>query len=219
MAGEDLSVSETVLTQDIDTTSGNDVITTAISNAIAVGLEISATGIPAGTTIVAIAPSATPGFYDLTLSADATATATVSADFKTIAGKISLWQHEIGYDEVKGQNVNAIYSMFETNDLGLVTGGPSQPSPVGENYWLHLERLEPDFLQTGEMELYITGRPYAQSEDQTTGPYVFNPDTNKIDLREQRRELRLKFVSNTLNGNYQLGTLLLSVNLGDVRGY
>lgn len=219
MAGEDLSVSETVLTQDIDTTSGNDVITTAISNAIAVGLEISATGIPAGTTIVAIAPSATPGFYDLTLSANATATATVSADFKTIAGKISLWQHEIGYDEVKGQNVNAIYSMFETNDLGLVTGGPSQPSPVGENYWLHLERIEPDFLQTGEMELYITGRPYAQSEDQTTGPYVFNPDTNKIDLREQRRELRLRFVSNTLNGNYQLGTLLLSVNLGDVRGY
>ena len=109
--------------------------------------------------------------------------------------------------------------MFETNDLGLVTGGPSQPSPVGENYWLHLERIEPDFLQTGEMELYITGRPYAQSEDQTTGPYVFNPDTNKIDLREQRRELRLRFVSNTLNGNYQLGTLLLSVNLGDVRGY
>jgi len=100
-----------------------------------------------------------------------------------------------------------------------VSGGPSQPSPVGENRWLRLERVEPDFLMSGEMEMYITGRPYAQSEDQTTGPYVFDSNTNKIDLKEQRRELRLQFVSNTQNGNYQLGNLLLSADIGDVRGY
>ena len=132
---------------------------------------------------------------------------------------VSLWQHEFGTDEIKGVQVSAIESYFETNDLGWVSGGPSQPSAVGENYWLNLERVEPDFLQSGNMEIYITGRPYAQEEDQTSQAYVFTPTTGKIDMREQRRECRLKAVSNTVGGNYQLGRLLLSANFGDVRGY
>jgi len=132
---------------------------------------------------------------------------------------VSLWQHEFGTDEIKGAQVNAIESYFETNDLGWVSGGPSQPSAVGENYWLNLERVDPDFLQSGNMEIYITGRPYAQEEDQTSQAYVFTPTTGKIDMREQRRECRLKAVSNTVGGNYQLGRLLLSANFGDVRGY
>ena len=132
---------------------------------------------------------------------------------------VSLWQHEIGTDAVQNTNVLAIESYFETNDLGWVSGGPAQPSPIGENKWIHLERLEPDFLQEGEMELYVTGRPFAQSDDKTTGPYIFEPNTNKIDLREQRRELRLKFVSNVAGGNYQVGKIILDADLGDVRGY
>jgi hypothetical protein len=38
-------------------------------------------------------------------------------------------------------------------------------------------------------------------------------------MKEQRRELRLKFVSNTLNGDYQMGRVLLNADIGDVRGY
>jgi hypothetical protein len=132
---------------------------------------------------------------------------------------VSLWQHEFGTDEIRGVQVNAIESYFETNDLGWVSGGPSQPSAIGENYWLHLERVEPDFIQSGNMEIYITGRPYAQEADQTSAAYVFTPTTGKIDMREQRRECRLKAVSNTVGGNYQLGRLLLSANIGDVRGF
>lgn len=132
---------------------------------------------------------------------------------------VSLYQNEIGTDKVSGATAVAIESYFETNDLGWVSGGPSQPSAMGENKWIHLERLEPDFVQAGQMELYVTGRPFAQSQDETTGPYVFNPSTNKIDLREQRRELRLKFVSNVTGGNYQVGKILLDADMGDVRGY
>lgn len=132
---------------------------------------------------------------------------------------VCLWQHETGTDEVKNTSSNAILSSFETSDLGWVAGGPAQPSPVGENRWLHLERLEPDFIQQGEMELYVTGRPFAQADDKTTGPYPFEPGTTKIDLREQRRELRLKFVSNVAGGDYQMGKVIVSADLGDTRGY
>jgi len=132
---------------------------------------------------------------------------------------VSLYQNEIGTDKVTGALAVAIESYFETNDLGLVSGGPSQPSMVGENKWLRLERIEPDFIQSGEMEVYVTGRPFAQSTDVTTGPYTFDPDTGKVDMREQRRELRLKFVSNVAGGDYQVGKVLLDADFGDVRPY
>jgi hypothetical protein len=132
---------------------------------------------------------------------------------------VSLYQNEFGTDPVQGVTATAIESYFETNDLGWVTGGPSQPSPVGENRWLHIERLEPDFVQAGSMQLYVTGRPFAQSADQTSSAYDFTPTTNKIDMREQRRELRLRFVSNVQGGNYQLGKVIITADLGDVRGY
>jgi hypothetical protein len=137
----------------------------------------------------------------------------------TLMSFVSLYQNEVGTDKVTGSIATAIESYFETNDLGLVSGGPSQPSPVGENKWLRLERIEPDFIQSGDMSVYVTGRPFAQSADVTSAAYTFTPSTGKVDMREQRRELRLKFVSNVTGGNYQLGKLLLDADFGDVRPY
>lgn len=132
---------------------------------------------------------------------------------------VPLWQHEIGTDAVSGTSASAIESNFETNDLGWVSGGPAQPSAVGDNKWLHIERVEPDFIQSGVMECYVVGRPYAQSEDKTSEAFFFEPNTNKIDMREQRRELRLRFVSNVAGGDYQVGRIIISADTGDVRGY
>jgi len=153
------------------------------------------------------------------MSAAATATATVPLTFSTPENRIEILQHEIGTDAINGQNVNAIESYFETNDLGWVSGGPSEPAMTGMNKWIRLERVEPDFVLNGNMTLYITGRPYAQSDDAQSIPFVFDANTNKIDMKEQRRELRLKFVSNEAGGDYQLGRVLLNADIGDVRGY
>ena len=154
------------------------------------------------------------------MSAAATATATVPLTFSTPENRIEILQHEIGTDAINGQNVNAIESYFETNDLGWVSGGPSEPAMTGVNRWLRLERVEPDFVLEGNMTLYVTGRPYAQSADAQSAPYVFDATTNKIDMKEQRREIRLKFVSNEAGGDYQLGRVLLNADLaGDTRGY
>lgn len=143
----------------------------------------------------------------------------VMAGTQDYSGYIKLWQHEIGYDEVDGPNVSAIQSSFTTHDLSWVTGNPAQEVPIGDNFWTHFERVEPDFLQQGDMNLYVIGRPYAQAPDVSSDAYVFSSTTTKIDMREQRREIRLKFESNTVNGNYQAGRILLSADLGDVRGY
>ena len=41
-----------------------------------------------------------------------------------VLGEYTVWQHEIGVDQVYLSNVNAIESSFETNSLGWVNGGP-----------------------------------------------------------------------------------------------
>jgi len=223
-AGTNLTIEEPIFSATIDTTNGNADIEMAETNQIALNQVVNSASIPSGAYVIAIAPSATPGNITVTLSANATATQTETAEFVTMAGLSTIWQHEIGTDAVDGDTFLAIESYFETSDLGWVAGGPAQ-SPqfpagsVGENKWLHVQRIEPDFVQNGEMYVQVVGRPYAQVEDVYSQPYAFNPDTGKIDMREQRRLGRLKFGSNVTGGNYQMGRVLINADFGDVRGY
>jgi len=133
-------------------------------------------------------------------------------------GKYTLWQHEVGTNSIYTNTVNAIESYVETNVVGSWTGLVGSVQQPGDNLWTRIERVEPDFVQTGDMEVIITGKSYADDADDPSDPYVFNADTLKIDMKEQRREMRLKFRSNTQNGDYFMGRVLLSVETGDVRG-
>jgi hypothetical protein len=134
------------------------------------------------------------------------------------AGKYTLWQHEIGTNQVYTNNVDAIESYFETNAIGSQAGLVGATQQAGENLWTRIERLEPDFVQTGDMSLVVTGKSYADDVDDPSDPYVFSPTTLKIDMKEQRREMRLRFTSNTQNGDFFMGRVVLSIDTGDVRG-
>jgi hypothetical protein len=185
-----------------------------------IGNVLSATAASLGGAGAGFAISVTAIYLQaIQMSAAATSTASEELTFSTPPDLIAMYQHEIGTDEVDGQNVQSILSSFETNDLGWVSGGPSQLATEGVNRWIRLDRIEPDFIQSGEMSVIVTGRPFAQGEDKESDPYVFGPNNGKIDMREQRRELRLKFTSNVAGGNYQLGKVLLSAEIGDVRPY
>ncbi len=218
-AGATKSVLTEIFSTTAITVSGSANIEIPEINLISLGQQATGVGIANDSLVIAIAPSLTPGYFTVTLDKPATASGTVSVALNTPANRIILWQHEIGTDEIIFNSSNAIESFFETSDLGFVAGGPAQTVPVGENFWVNLERVEPDFVQEGEMTFQVTGRPYAQSEDVASQEYPFSPDTGKIDMRQQRREIRLRFKSNVSGGNYQMGKVLLSVTLGDVRPF
>ena len=218
-AGATVSTVEEIFSSSITTTNTSPNIEVPQTNQIAVGQLVIGAGVAANSIITAIVPSATAGFFTVTLTNPATASATVTASFNTTAGRVTLWQHEVGTDEINNTNVNAIESFFETSDLGWVQGGPAQTSPVGDNYWLRIERIEPDFIQEGTMTVQVTGRPFAQSQDVISDPFAFEPTTGKVDMREQRREIRLRFTSNIQGGDYQMGKVLLNATVGDTRPY
>lgn len=134
------------------------------------------------------------------------------------AGEYTLWQHETGTNEVYTNQVNAIDSYFETNVIGARVGLVGTVEQPGDNVWTRCERIEPDFVQSGAMEVTVLGKGYADDTDQESDPFTFDPDTLKVDMREQYRELRLRFRSNTQNGDYFMGRVLLSLDTGDVRG-
>jgi len=133
-------------------------------------------------------------------------------------GGYTLWQHETGTNEVYTNQVNAIDSSFETCVIGARMGLVGAAEQPGDNVWTRIERIEPDFVQSGAMEVIVTGNGYAEDIPQPSDPYMFNPDTLKVDMKEQRREMRLIFRSNTQNGNYFMGRVLMSIDTGDVRG-
>jgi hypothetical protein len=133
-------------------------------------------------------------------------------------GTYTLWQHETGVNQIYLNFVNAIDSYFETPPLGTYAGLVGATQQPGDNVWTRCERVEPDFVQEEQMYLIVTGKGYADDIDQPSDPYYFEVDTLKVDMREQRREMRMRFGSNTYNGNYFMGKVLLSLDTGDVRG-
>jgi hypothetical protein len=124
-----------------------------------------------------------------------------------------LWIHEEGMDEIDGLSMQPIQSYFETADISL-------PVIAQDNHALSVVYLEPDFVQVGDMTVQVMGRANARSPEVNGIPMTFveNPQTPQeqvVFLKTQRRELRFRFESNTLGGNYQMGLILAHLQEGD----
>jgi hypothetical protein len=135
-----------------------------------------------------------------------------------VHGGYAIWQHEFGLNKVTFLDESAIQSSFTTCDISWVGGTPSQDTAQGVNRRMHLRRIEPDFVQAGTMTLDVIGRKFASGESQEiSGPFTFDENTPKIDMRVEHRETRLKFESNTIDGNYEMGRILITAEYGDER--
>jgi hypothetical protein len=130
----------------------------------------------------------------------------------------TIWQHEFGQNQVNLNTEVAVYSSVTTSDISWLTGSPSQEGLIGVNRRMHLRRVEPNFLQTGTMAMTILGRKFANSAtEEVSGPYYFEPHTDKIDLRVEHRLMRLRFESNEIDGNFEMGRLMITAEFGDER--
>jgi len=189
-------------------------VSAMVYGTIAVGQIVQGTNVPDQMVITALG-SGTGGTGTYTVS---NPTSTTVASTLMSCNGYTIWQHETGTNQIYLTNVDAVYSSFETPILGSMQGLVGATQQPGDNNWTRCERIEPDFVQTGTMDVIVTGKGYADDVDQPSTPYNFDPTTLKIDMREQRREMRLKFESNTFNGDYQMGKIILSLDVGDVRG-
>lgn len=125
-----------------------------------------------------------------------------------------VWVHEQLTDEYDGPNIRPIRSFFETADLSALV--------QGRNEYLRITTIEPDFVQRGPMTVQVTGRANARAPEVFSTTFTF-PETAAADkpyeqivmLKEQRRELRVRFESNSVYGNYQMGQIIGHIDSGD----
>ncbi len=124
------------------------------------------------------------------------------------------WLQEQLTDEYDGSNIRPIRSYFETADLSALVQGRSE--------YLRITMIEPDFVQSGPMSVQVTGRANARAPEVTSTQFEF-PETAPADkpyeqivmLKEQRRELRVRFESNAVYGDYQMGQIIGHISTGD----
>ena len=122
------------------------------------------------------------------------------------------WVHEQGVDEIDGTLAAPIQSYFETADLSSL--------PQGQDNYLRISALEPDFVQSGPMTVQVTGRANARAPEVVSSIFTFPEQANQpheqiVMLKEQRRELRVRFESNALYGDYQMGQIIGHFESGD----
>lgn len=169
--------------------------------------QVTVTTVAAGV-VTAVAIS-TAGLYTLAPSGTL-ATSGGTGSGATLTGTFTqpykLWVHEEGLDVVDGNDISPIESYFETADISL-------PTTSGITNWLHVDYIEPDFVQAGDMTVQVKGRTNARSDEINGEEHSFpetatGPDEQIVYLKEQRRQMRFRFTSNTLGGNYQQGLIL-----------
>jgi len=123
-----------------------------------------------------------------------------------------VWQHEFKVDEYDGPSVSPIRSYFETSDLSTLVSG--------NNRYLRITTIEPDFVQVGDMTVNVTGRANSRAPEVIGTTFTFpetatEPYEQIVMLKEQRRELRVRFESNSLYGDYEMGQIIAHFDSGD----
>jgi len=129
-------------------------------------------------------------------------------------GDFRTWVHEQGVDQIDGETIQPIRSYFEMGDLSSVAQGSDE--------YVRITRIEPDFVQTGPMTVQVVGRANSRAPEVYGQIFTF-PDHPAADapyeqivmLKEQRRQLRVRFESNAVYGDYQMGQIIGHVSTGD----
>jgi hypothetical protein len=156
-------------------------------------------------------------WYDTELPADyrtAAAFCNLYAAPLMVSNDFKVWRHEFGVDKIEGTSVTAIPSYFETCDLSLTALN-------NQNRKMRVSVIEPDFVQQGDMTVSVTGRANARAPEVISNVVTFpddatsDPTKQVVLFKEQRRELRVKFESNVVGGDYQMGQVLMHVEPGD----
>ena len=127
--------------------------------------------------------------------------------------RYKFWVHEIGTDEIDGLTLNPIRSYFETADLSLPVQSKTSKA-------LQVLMMEPDFVQSGPLTVQVVGRANARAQEvygevKTIVEDPQTPQEQVVYFKEQRRELRFRFESNCVGGDYQMGLVLAHLQPGD----
>jgi hypothetical protein len=131
-------------------------------------------------------------------------------DVDLTATGYTLWQHETGTDAILGASVEPIPAHFTTSEISMLTAQQAADKTI------RCARIEPDFVQSGDMTVTVTGRANARAPLQPGELFTFSdaatgPSSQVVNTREVRRLMQFTFSTNTPGGDFQMGQPLAFV--------
>jgi hypothetical protein len=161
--------------------------------------------------------NAVKNFTLVTATANFVSSPGVGQNVYPVSNGYTMWQQEFGVNAVSDDGTLAIPSSVTTCDISWIGGSPAGDTPTGVNRRIHLRRVEPDFVQSEDMTLQVVGRGFARGPEEYSPVFTFGENEGKVDLRIENRESRLIFTSNTVNGDYQMGRVIITAEYGSER--
>ncbi len=136
-------------------------------------------------------------------------------DNEVTANGRTIWQHETTKDKVRSGQISAVQSFFETHELSMLEEGQSAQS-------IRVARIEPDFVQVGDMTLTVRGRMNTKAPQVTESPRTFVAEPTEgtdetIKLQSIQRLMSFKWESNTGAGDYEYGDTYAHIEPADGR--
>lgn len=125
-------------------------------------------------------------------------------------GLFNLWRHDVGTNEVSGSSVVSVPSSFTTEIYSDFNQQP--PSDDG----ITIQNLQPDFVLSGNLTVTPLKRNNANSPEYAGDvATIYNEPSNPLlqitPLKESAKMIRLKFESNQLGGDYQMGQTMMEI--------
>lgn len=122
----------------------------------------------------------------------------------------NMWEHEQGTDEINGTIPVSVLSSFTTSAFTNFNAVP--PNDLSTT----VRAIQPDLIQTGDMTVTVI-----KQNNATHQPYLGNSATiyanpvNALDeitnLKDTAKIINLRFSSNALGGNYQMGQTMMDI--------
>lgn len=203
----------------VNVTATNNGSLTTTAQQIAAGTYSGWTAVQNATSVIFTSTTAgsKTGSYSLAQSGAGVPAVGTFTTINSGASRYKLWQQEFGTDEVDGIQTLAVQSYFETNAIW-----PAEMQG-NSNKGLYVDYFEPDFVQSGDMTVQVTGSysnaraPQASSDPITFPATATSADEQVVYIREQRRQMRFRFESNVVGGNYEMGDTVAQVRPADGR--
>jgi hypothetical protein len=128
----------------------------------------------------------------------------------------TLWQHETGVDEVNGTMTLPIESYFTTHEISPVIA----PQPQDKAFRVSI--VEPDFTQSGPMDINVLGRANCRVPQQqvatVTMPEVYTGPGDQLAMfSAESRLLAFQFHTNSVGGDYSMGQVIGHIEATDGR--
>jgi len=122
----------------------------------------------------------------------------------------TIWQHEYGNDVEFGGNLFAIEKYIESCEYGMSNNNPNG-IPGGMDNFLQFDRVELDFIQTGDLTLTLRKKTFPRSPF-VDRDFVFTPSDSVIRTQFQGRSVRYRITSNVQGGSFAFGRTLTAID-------